>query len=303
MSGDVARQDQRFIQLSREALGCHLAELDDLHFVFALDRLGEPAPDIAAAADHHALDRFVHAPQLAHYAADVFGGSDEKHLIAGFDHGLAFRDDRAVLAENRCHPRFRLRHVLPEILHLVSDQRAAMESAHRDQAHLAAGELEHLQRLRELEELGDVIRDDLLRADRQVDGEIFRREDFRVGEIVSGTDARDLGRDIEHGGGELARHHVGFVALRDREQHVGITRSGLFEDRRMGRVSAHGAQVESVLKRLQPGGVRVDDRDVVRLGHQVFSHRRAHLPSAENDNLQVGLREECAILFRLYARG
>ena len=45
------------------------------------------------------------------------------------------------------------------------------ERAHRDQAHLAAGEVEHLQRLGKLDQLHDVVGEHLLGADGEVDVE------------------------------------------------------------------------------------------------------------------------------------
>ena len=53
----------------------------------------------------------------------------------------------------------------------VPHQRAAGDGAHRDQAHQAVGELQHLQRLGVLDELADVGGDALLGADHLVDGE------------------------------------------------------------------------------------------------------------------------------------
>ena len=69
--GDVAREHQRLVELGGEPLGAGLVVLDDLHAVALLDRAGEAPADVAAAADHDALHRLVHAPQLAHHAADV----------------------------------------------------------------------------------------------------------------------------------------------------------------------------------------------------------------------------------------
>ena len=164
------------------------------------------------------------------------------------------------------------------------DQRPAVEGAHRDEAHPAVGELEHLQRLGEFEQLGDVVADDLLGADRVVDREILGREDLGMRQVVGGADARDLGRDVEHRGGELARDHVGLVALRDGEQHVGVARAGLLQHRRVRGVAGHGAQIEAVLQAFQPGRVDVDDRDVVRFGDQVLGDRGADLSGAEYDD-------------------
>ena len=58
-----------------------------------------------------------------------------------------------------------------QLLELLADERAAAQRLDADQAHAAVGEVEHLQRARILDQPHDVIGDELLRADRHVDGE------------------------------------------------------------------------------------------------------------------------------------
>ncbi len=188
-------------------------------------------------------------------------------------------------------PRVGLRYVTAQVLQLVSDERAAMEGAHRDEADLAVREFEHLQRLGELEQLGDIVANHLLGTDGMVHREILRREDLGVREIVRGADACDLGRDVEHGGGELARDHVDLVALRDREQHVRVSRAGLLQHRRLRGVAGHGPQIETVLQSLQPRGVDIDDGNVVCFGYEVLGDRGTDLPGAKNDDAHIMLGE------------
>ena len=149
-------------------------------------------------------------------------------------------------------------------------QRAAVKCAHRREADLAVGELQHLQRFWKLQQLGDVVGDQLFRADRHVHGEIFARKDFRVGQIIRRADARDLGRRVEQGRGELARHHIGFVALRDREQQIGVFQARLRQYCRMRRVAAYGAHIEAILQPAQAIRVGIDNGDVVGLRREIF---------------------------------
>ena len=268
--GDIAGEHQAAVEFCREALGVGLVVFDDLDLILALDRLGEALADVTAAADHHAPDRPVHAPQLAHYAADVFGGGNEKYLVAGFDHGMALGDDRCILAENRRHPGIDVRHVTADLLQLVTHQRPAVERAHGDQADLAVGELEHLQRFRKFDQLDDVIGDDLLGTDRDIHREAVGAEYLLVRQIIGGADTGDAGRRVEQPGGQLARDEIGFVAARHGEDHVGVGGAGLSQYRRMRRVAGHGAQIEAVLKVLEAHRIGIDYRDIVGFGYQAF---------------------------------
>ena len=58
-----------------------------------------------------------------------------------------------------------------ELLELLADERAAAQRLDADQAHAAVGEVQHLQRAGILDQPHDVIGDELLGADRHVDGE------------------------------------------------------------------------------------------------------------------------------------
>ena len=162
----------------------------------------------------------------------------------------------------------------------------AVKRAHRREADLAVGKLQHLQRFGELQQLDDVIGEQLFRADRHIHREIFRRKNFRMRQIIGRADARDLGRAIEHGRGELARHHIGFITLRYREHQIRVRQSGLFEYGRMRGVTAHRADVEPVLQRAQALGVGIDDGDVVGFRGQVFGDRRTDLSRAQYNDFQ-----------------
>jgi hypothetical protein len=155
--------------------------------------------------------------------------------------------DRTVLAEDRRHAHVHLRHVLAQVLDLAPDQGPAVERAHGDQTHLAAGEFENLKRFRKLEQLHDVVAQNLLGADRVAHGEVLVGEDLRMRKVISGADAGDPGRDVEQGGGKLARHQVGLVALRHRQQQIGVARAGQLEHGRMGGVARDRPQIEPVL--------------------------------------------------------
>jgi hypothetical protein len=89
------------------------------------------------------------------------------------------------------------------------------------------------------------------------------------------------------GGRDAARHQIGFIALGDRDQHVGIFGAGLLQDRGMRRMAAHGTQIEAVLQQREARGVEVDDGNVVVFGDQAFSQVGADLAGAENDDFHA----------------
>jgi hypothetical protein len=168
----------------------------------------------------------------------------------------------------------------------VPDERPALESLDGNEARAAFGELEHLERFGELEELRDVIGEHLLGADRGIDRKILGRKDFGMRQVVARADARDPRRDIEHGRGELARDHVRLVALRHGQDHVGVARAGLLEHRGVRGVADDRSQVEPVLQLLEAFRVDVYYGDVVGFGNQAFRDGRPDLSRAKNDYSQ-----------------
>src|SRR6267378_5730943 len=271
--GDVSLQHERAIEAGGEDLAAPLVVLDDLDRVVALDRTREAQSDVAAPRDHDPSHRLVHAPQLVHDLADVFRGGETKYLVPGLHHGIALGQNRAVTAKYGGDARVHGRNVLPEILQRMADQGTALECTHRDQAHLAVGKFEHLQRFRKLDELDDVVGKDLLRTDRQIHVKAVRAEYALVGKVVARAQADDSGRDVEQLLRQLACDQVGFVALRYRNHHVAVLDARLDQHRGMRGAADHGAQVQAVLEVAQPRGVDVHDGNVVGFGCQVFGDR------------------------------
>ena len=88
--------------------------------------------------------------------------------------------------------------------------------------------------------------------------------------------------------GHLARHHVDFVAVGQRDDDVGLRRAGRFQHRRIGGVARHGADVEAVLQVAQDLLVDVDDGDLVRfLAREMMGCRAADLAGAEDDDFHL----------------
>ncbi len=270
--------------------------VDDLDFVVAFQRCRQPPADIAAARDHDFLDRAVYAAQFAHHRLNVLFFGEEEHFIARLDDGMALGHDAAIPAENRRDPAIQVGHVLSNHLQFVSDQRSAVIGTHRHQAHAAIGKIEHLQRLGMLDQAVQIMGDFLLRADGMVDGEVPAREGFPVilvlGDIIRRTQARNARRHIEFARAQLAGNQVGLVALGDRNHHVRILHPRLFQYRRMGCVSLHGAQVEAVLQQSEPLAVHVDDSEIVVLCDQACRQGAADLAGAQDDDFHLLVKGE-----------
>ena len=180
------------------------------------------------------------------------------------------------------------------------DERAAAICARRDEPHLAVGELEHLQRAGEADQLRDVVGDERGGADRDVDGDAARAEQGLVGDQRARADARDARRRAEQRQRDLAREHVDLVAARQRDQHVGVARAGALENVGIRGVADDGAHVEPVLQLAQDVGVAVDDRDFVGLlAREADRRRAADLAGAEDQDLH---RADSAIQRRVAAR-
>ena len=132
-----------------------------------------------------------------HDPTDVLRRGKAEYLVSGLDHGVALGQDRAVAAEYGGDARVHRRDVFLQVLQRVTDQRPALEGAHCDQARLAVGELEHLQRFGKLDELGDIVGQDLLGTDRKIDAKAVRPEHPLVGKVIGGPQAHDTRGHVE----------------------------------------------------------------------------------------------------------
>src|SRR5690606_37580677 len=113
-------------------------------------------------------------------------------LVAFLDDGIAVRDDAAPAAVDRDDAALDLRDVLRQLAPPPADEGPAAMSLRRDEPHAAVGELEHLQRPGEMDQLLDVFRHERLGADANVDREAIRAEELRVADIFVRANPCDL---------------------------------------------------------------------------------------------------------------
>ena len=137
-----------------------------------------------------------------------------------------------------------------------------------------------------MDQLLDVIGDQFLRADAKIhrDGRLL--PEFLGGDVFGGTNTGDLRRNLEHRVGDLAGDHVHLVAVRQRDDHVGVVGTGAFQYVRPGGVAHDGAHVEPVLQISQYRRLGVDDRDFVGFFRgEVIRSSGSDLACAENENI------------------
>src|SRR6185312_17041313 len=114
-------------------------------------------------------DPRVFLAQLADDAPDVIACGEEEDLITLFDDRRSLGGNAAAAPVDRDYARLHALQVLRQLAQAMTDQEAAADGAHTYQAHLAGGEVEHLQRAGMADQAVDVLRDELLRTDEDVD--------------------------------------------------------------------------------------------------------------------------------------
>ena len=109
-------------------------------------------------------------------------------------------------------------------------------------------------------------------------------EQFRVIDVIGGTQAGDAGRHVEQGLGDPAGAQVGLVRLGNGDEQVGVLRPGGIEDRRGGRIAGDDPQIEAFLQGVETLHIVVHDGDVVGLGNEALGDRSPDLSCAQNDD-------------------
>jgi hypothetical protein len=144
-----------------------------------------------------------------------------------------------------------------------------------------------LQCARILDQPHDVIGDELLRADRHVDGEraILVLEQLAMLGEVRRTNPRDARSVlVEQAPRDLARGHVHFVAVGQRDEDVRVACTRGFQDAGLRRAADNRADVDAVLQVAQQLVLEVHHGDFVGgLPGQVIGRRAADLAGAQND--------------------
>src|SRR5690606_21923147 len=124
--------------------------------------------------------------------------------------------------------------------------RTTIVSPYRHQLRPPSGKVHHLQSAGVLNQAENVIRDDLLRADDYIYWNPVLAEHAGVRGVFLGADAGDFGGGVKETVGDFTSHHIDFVVTGDSDQHVGIFNARPYQNRRMGRVAGHYADIDTI---------------------------------------------------------
>src|SRR5882724_10608676 len=158
----IAVQHDGVVQEFRDAACLARIALDDLHLVVRLERLGEAEADVAAAGDDDAPRRVVGVAQFAHDATYVVARRQEEYLVALLHDGVTLGGNAAAVTVDGDHAHLHLGQMPLQLAQALTDQEAVAPRPHPHQAHLAVGEIQHLQRAGMIDETLDVIGHQLL---------------------------------------------------------------------------------------------------------------------------------------------
>jgi hypothetical protein len=259
--------------------------------------LGQAPSDVATAAHHDSLVGLFQLPQLRRHRADVLLRGHEEDLVLGLNHGIAVGADRAIAPEDGRNAGLDARHVGADLAQLVTDQRPSVVGLDPDQRHQPVGEVQDLQRARMLDQALDLAGDDRLRRDQHVDRDRIRPEQSRIVVVTAFAHPGDLGADPEQGRPDLAGEHVHFVGVGDRDQHLGLPRTGRLQHARVAAEAVDGPDIEVAGDGLQTVDTGIDHRHVVPVAAQRFGQGLPYLTRADDDDaLHAGLRAQPSAL-------
>ena len=164
---------------------------------------------------------------------DIASRGNEKDFIVCFNDSISLGYDGTILTKNGSHAGIDQRHVLAQIAKFLVYQWAAVVSLDANQLDLPVGKVHDLKCTGVIDKPTDIVGHDRLWINDDVNWHIVIAKDPAVPDIGGGSNPSNLGRRVEDGIGDLAGHHVDFVAVGDSNQHVSIFGTGLPEDIRM----------------------------------------------------------------------
>ncbi len=178
-----------------------------------------------------------------------------------------------------------VRQVLLERFELLSDQQTAGVGLGRNQLHAAVGKIQYLQCTGVFDQPGDVLGDQLFRADQHVDRGMLPGKKLRIVGVGGRANPRHPGRGVEQRVGHLAGDHVDLIRVGHRDDQVGILDACTDQHLGMGGMTVNAADIERILQRLEVRRVHFDHGDVVVLAGQAMGNGGSDLAGAEYDNL------------------
>ena len=245
------------------------------------ERARKTQADVAAAGDHHALDRLVHAAQLVHHRADVLRVAARKNtsspgwiIVSPSTGTLASSRNIATMRVSTFGIWRRSSLIGCDTSGPPANARTAIRLA-RPSANSstcsASGNSISLQQ---------IVGHRLLGEDHLRSAEAALADQVRMLLQLGVAHARDTRRNVVQIGGDLAGDQVGLVERGDGDQHVGVVgRAACLQHRRQRRIADQAAQIEPVLQLGDTRAVGVDHRDVVGFGHQASATEEPTRPA------------------------
>jgi hypothetical protein len=89
----------------------------------------------------------------------------------------------------------------------------------------------------------------------------------------------------------LAGHHINFIAIGNRKNHIGIVSTCPRQHIGMGCLADDGSDIQSILQLPQALFIGINEGDIVCFTGEIFSNRGPYLASAENDYFHYCLLE------------
>ncbi len=254
---------------------------------FLLEHLGDVQPDIAAANNDDMIEA---ALVTVEDRGETFGMRVEHGDIGAVSGLQDITSARGADFGAPADPDDPCREVRKHAAHLVDrkvDQRIVGAEFEAQQLELAARESRAHDRARRAEALEDGVPHFRFGRDDHVDGQAFAREDVLPGriEVRSVAHARDLERHREHRVGDLADHHVDFIEVGDRDNHLAVRRPRPLQNVRMRRMANNAAHVEVDRDLIDQIGVLVDDGNFVLLARESPGNTLPHASGAADQNV------------------
>ncbi|OQA25616.1 MAG: hypothetical protein BWY59_01697 [Verrucomicrobia bacterium ADurb.Bin345] len=265
----VALDHERPVQPLRAFMRPLLAQLDqDGFLVGAFQELREPQAQVAAARDDHLVRHRPLRPGPFEEARNVLAAADEIGVVADEELRIAARDDQVISPHDADETDETQDLLVGKRPQRRTQERAVHVNPDAHGEHIPVEQVHGLERARHAEDVEELARAFLLLADDEVNTDALEIELFRRGQEVAVRYARDLvrhARDMRDHAGE----NVGFIAVRDRHDEVGLGDFRLVEHDGAGALALDGQDIELGLDLRQSVGIAVNQHDVALLRTQL----------------------------------
>ena len=239
--------------------------LDNLDLVGLLERECEAHANIAATSDDNATHGIFKAAHLTHENANVFTIGDEKDFIVLLDDRISVGKYRLALTINSSDTSFGVRNVFFQRGDTLTDKKPVAIRPGANQPYSTAGEVQNLRCARIKDQLLDVLTNQLLRADTHINGNGVLREQVFGVHVFRRANTSDLGRRVKQGVSHLARDHVRFVGVGQRDNDIRIVGTCPIQNVGVRGMTDHGANIQAILQLAQDVRTPVDHSDLIGL--------------------------------------